>query len=484
MIGNEYSIDQLLLLLLGETLLERATTVNTKVNDGLSANILLASINGFVPSIIAIGLIRSWLSLLNGLGNLFETSIIPHEIFLRGIMYTIFLGLFGLPWFDSIVKEHRRFLLLCTGILCPLFYGVGCWLPLGESALIGASVVLCAGFVIFLRVWGEDNLSADYKVIIIRLALSFFVQYAVYTSILVVPQVVQKMLAVMVPIVIAALLFKPPYSEIVSETKNGLLTSSSKTILLLLVIVLSCFGHGAFFTLSVNLSSTWTLGPLILGIATLVIVRLTKRKLLLRLIVCLTLLSQCVFAIPTLISGFSVDWASLLKSFSYTGTMMLALSFGCWIGSLRRASGRSVCQCIFVYFASFYTAEAIFGLLDIDPVLAIMVAFSVLLLASLIMLSTEWVSAYAPDENGAIAISSKHKEAVLAKIAKQQNLTLKEEEVLGYLANGATNNDVAQILVVSVNTVRTHIQAIYQKLSVHNRSELEDYIDEQIQKML
>lgn len=38
------------------------------------------------------------------------------------------------------------------------------------------------------------------------------------------------------------------------------------------------------------------------------------------------------------------------------------------------------------------------------------------------------------------------------------------------LAAGASNNDIAQALVVSLSTVKTHVQSIYTKLDVHSRT--------------
>ena len=50
-------------------------------------------------------------------------------------------------------------------------------------------------------------------------------------------------------------------------------------------------------------------------------------------------------------------------------------------------------------------------------------------------------------------------------------LTERELQVLRLMATGLTSPEMAKELVVSVNTVRTHIQHIYQKLAVHSRHE-------------
>jgi LuxR family maltose regulon positive regulatory protein len=42
---------------------------------------------------------------------------------------------------------------------------------------------------------------------------------------------------------------------------------------------------------------------------------------------------------------------------------------------------------------------------------------------------------------------------------------------LHLLADGLTNQEIAQALCVSVNTVKTHLSNIYGKLGVHSRRE-------------
>lgn len=50
-------------------------------------------------------------------------------------------------------------------------------------------------------------------------------------------------------------------------------------------------------------------------------------------------------------------------------------------------------------------------------------------------------------------------------------LTEREREVLAHLAQGRTNQEIADALTVSENTVRFHLKNIYEKLGVTNRTE-------------
>lgn len=54
---------------------------------------------------------------------------------------------------------------------------------------------------------------------------------------------------------------------------------------------------------------------------------------------------------------------------------------------------------------------------------------------------------------------------------KVVNLSNREIEVLVQLARGATTSEIASTLVISKNTVKTHIQRILKKLNVSNRAE-------------
>lgn len=48
-------------------------------------------------------------------------------------------------------------------------------------------------------------------------------------------------------------------------------------------------------------------------------------------------------------------------------------------------------------------------------------------------------------------------------------LTSRERELLALLPTRMTNDDIAQLWDVSVNTVKTHARSIYRKLGVPNR---------------
>jgi DNA-binding NarL/FixJ family response regulator len=53
---------------------------------------------------------------------------------------------------------------------------------------------------------------------------------------------------------------------------------------------------------------------------------------------------------------------------------------------------------------------------------------------------------------------------------KASPLTAREAEVLALVARGHSNQEIADVLVLSVRTVQRHIENAYARLGVHNRA--------------
>jgi DNA-binding NarL/FixJ family response regulator len=68
----------------------------------------------------------------------------------------------------------------------------------------------------------------------------------------------------------------------------------------------------------------------------------------------------------------------------------------------------------------------------------------------------------------ALMSQRRHQEEGLRRMSR---LTRREKEVLALLADGADNDSIAEVLVISPQTARTHIQNILAKLDVHSRLE-------------
>jgi DNA-binding NarL/FixJ family response regulator len=67
----------------------------------------------------------------------------------------------------------------------------------------------------------------------------------------------------------------------------------------------------------------------------------------------------------------------------------------------------------------------------------------------------------------------RERDGSLRQMAK---LTRREREVLALLAQGGDNDEIAQTLVISPETARTHIQNLLGKLGVHSRLEAAAFV--------
>ena len=60
--------------------------------------------------------------------------------------------------------------------------------------------------------------------------------------------------------------------------------------------------------------------------------------------------------------------------------------------------------------------------------------------------------------------------ALVEESSEVANLTMREREVLGLLARGLTNKEIAGILTITPNTVKRHLKSLFGKLGVNTRS--------------
>jgi DNA-binding NarL/FixJ family response regulator len=95
---------------------------------------------------------------------------------------------------------------------------------------------------------------------------------------------------------------------------------------------------------------------------------------------------------------------------------------------------------------------------------------------------TELVDAIRSVHRGDTLVPSRMLGSLLERLIRQRQehdealrrlsrLTSREREVLSLLAQGGDNDSIAQVLVISPQTARTHIQNVLVKLGVHSRLE-------------
>ena len=78
-------------------------------------------------------------------------------------------------------------------------------------------------------------------------------------------------------------------------------------------------------------------------------------------------------------------------------------------------------------------------------------------------------------EDGQIYLSVEMQQVLLQGMREQKNiphLTQKEKEVLKHISNGLTNKEIAALLFLGEETIRSHRKNIMSKFNIHNAAEL------------
>ena len=89
-------------------------------------------------------------------------------------------------------------------------------------------------------------------------------------------------------------------------------------------------------------------------------------------------------------------------------------------------------------------------------------------------LYTIWVTTD-PEDSRACTISVRPQEEQQTAALPFNVLTQREREVAELVSDGWTNTEIAERLCISVSTVKSHMQSIFEKLGVSNRTMLARY---------
>lgn len=95
--------------------------------------------------------------------------------------------------------------------------------------------------------------------------------------------------------------------------------------------------------------------------------------------------------------------------------------------------------------------------------------------------STSWEKAYALDGAGVKTPRPFHD--AVAALAQQSGLTPQEEQVMALCAKGKNAQRVADEMVITVNTAKSHLRSIYAKVDVHSQQELIALVDAKVEAL-
>ena len=121
--------------------------------------------------------------------------------------------------------------------------------------------------------------------------------------------------------------------------------------------------------------------------------------------------------------------------------------------------------------ALYYEANPAFAKVATDPTSLIFVCILAAVIIPLVRQEYNITQLMAPP---ATESSQEHR---IKELAAEFSLSARETEIVMLIARGFTTDNVAKKLVISPYTVNTHIRHVYEKVGIHKRSELIDYIN-------
>lgn len=72
-------------------------------------------------------------------------------------------------------------------------------------------------------------------------------------------------------------------------------------------------------------------------------------------------------------------------------------------------------------------------------------------------------------------------EAVMGALFSKYNISPREQEIIQLISKGKSNKEIAEVLYISLQTVKHHTHSVYRKLNVKNRVQLSNFIRNAVQ---
>ena len=440
---------------------------------------------GFVPSVAAVGLVRAWLSLQTGISDLYVTAFasdgglfwVPQLTLVVG---SIVVALSGRLFSSS---ASRCASVTASGVFGALAVAVG-MLCTNRPVICGiASALGILSFLLMLRVWCGDNVTSDLSALLVRLSASFAVQYGAYAFVLVLPDSAQRVCAVVMPLLIMALLWRPPARDTagpaapIDVDTDGVLAktpfSKAEMGVLVSVVVACCVAHGLLFGFSATVTGVWLIGLAVVVLAVSVQVLSGTFAITLRHFVLLAVFCQAVGVVFMLLFSYDYQWTSFSKAVSYAASMMLTQTIGCFLASRpapRGTAGSRAFVWLALYFVAFYAANV--GVRMFKPEATVVLAVILVCLIAVVAV----VLLFYRDEEPAVESEEVLPFDACCRVAHMCGLTPREQEILALIASDVPFKEIARRNGVSVNTVRAQSQSLYRKLSVHTKEELKELL--------
>lgn len=371
----------------------------------------------------------------------YNTSALGSTIILNGCSFLAggIEGLMWVLWGECLIRARAKFSVMHIGAMfgCTLFAGMlfavmlpNFVVPLFVNALLVLSAVL---LLIQVRTLKEDFLTllpkktvkGARRTVITVSAITFITSMACYFLIAIIP-----------------------WELLPLQVGCFTLGIFAAAVLILIISVLSFLGQGK--------ASIFKIFPyyLVLSIISF----------------CMFLFSP-LFNLPSFVLALCISSLLEVSLIMYFGILMQrgffapATAFAFSVVSVRM--GIFVGNCLAVYYEFHPSVAEVF-----TPITAFV--FIILLAVVLVPIAKHETDVL---KLTSAPVSPSETDTICNQISTQFKLSERETEILKLIARGNTANGIAKKLIISPHTVNTHIRNIYEKVGIHKRNELLEYIN-------
>lgn len=179
------------------------------------------------------------------------------------------------------------------------------------------------------------------------------------------------------------------------------------------------------------------------------------------------------------LSGNQIDMLLPGKILTTGGEMLLLVTVleSTWYyymkikGRRKIALLMSITMCLYFVYCFFYNLDCVFRF--IGPSNWPTYPFDVLVVIYALFNIFAIVSHYSILWKHKKTLSIEDIESLIKELNPEDNLSAREKEVLLLMIQGKSNNQIADELVISIYTVKRHVNSIFKKISVSSRAELD-----------
>lgn len=182
-------------------------------------------------------------------------------------------------------------------------------------------------------------------------------------------------------------------------------------------------------------------------------------------------LSSSLLEPLSFVVGLSVSSLLEVSLIMYFGTLMQrgfvapALAVALSVASVR--IGIALGNCL----GLFYEMNSDLAQVAVDPTTLIFICVLAFVLVPIVRYESRFVALTTEP------VAPSEIDTICNQIIAEFKLSEREGEILKFIARGNTVNSIASKLVISPHTVNTHIRHIYDKVGIHKRGELLEYIN-------